>query len=159
MRSVAWVDLLAPDDPWASYARTAVVIARPGGPNLAIEAAPPGSVGSWPWATDRAVHVLTAWDPGDARPGEKENRRRQAAIEADLRLLEPDELRPAVGVDAVLGHREEGVAVRGLDVDAVLGLGARYGQDAIFEWTPDEWAIVACRGDRRVAFGWTITPG
>jgi hypothetical protein len=37
-------------------------------------------------------------------------------------------------------------------------LGARYGQDAVFVWTPAEWAIVACTGGRRVASGWQLVP-
>jgi hypothetical protein len=56
------------------------------------------------------------------------------------------------------GHREEGMAVSGLALDEVLDLGARYGQDAVFEWTPPAWAVVACRGDRRSDFGWAATP-
>jgi hypothetical protein len=158
VRSVGWVDLLASDDPWAGYARTVVVIARPGASNLGVAAAPLGSVGAWPWAFDGAVHILTAWDPGEVRPGEKENRRRQAALDADLRLLAPGEMWAAIGTDQFSGHREEGVAVGGLDADAVLALGARYGQDALFEWTRDEWAIVACRGERRAVFGWSLRP-
>ena len=152
------MELLPPDDPWASYARTVVVIVRPATCNLVVEAASPGEAGAWPWGTDDAVHVLTAWDPGDARPGEEVNRASQAALEAELEVLAPDELWNAVGVDHVSGHREEGVAVCGLTLDAVLELGSRYGQDAIFEWTPEAWAVVACRGDRRVDFGWSATP-
>jgi len=157
-RNVDGVELLAPDDPWGRYARTVVVIVRPATNNLVVEAAPPGQTGVWPWPAGDAVHVLTAWDPGDARPGEEENRAHQAALEAELRKLGPHELWDAVGVDPESGHREEGVAVCGLTLDAVLDLGARYGQDAVFEWTPAAWAVVACRGDRRSDFGWAATP-
>jgi hypothetical protein len=159
MRNVGRVDLVAPDDPWASYARTVVTIARHDATDLVVEAAPPCSIGAWPWASARVVHVLTAWDPGDARPGDEENRRRQAALEVDLAPLAPEDSWPAVGVDPVSAHREEGVAVSGLDVALVMELGVRYGQDAIFEWTPAEWAIVACRGERRAAFGWSVAGG
>lgn len=152
------MELLPPDDPWASYARTVVVIVRPGATNLVVEAAPPGQTAAWPWPADDAVHVLTAWDPGDARPGEEQNRANQAALEAELGHLGPNGRWDAVGVDLVSGHREEGVAVCGLTLDAVLDLGARHGQDAIFEWTPPAWAVVACRGDRRVDLGWVVTP-
>jgi hypothetical protein len=152
------VDLLPPDDPWTSYARTVVVIVRPGATNLVVEAVPPGRSAAWPWPDDAAVHVLTAWDPGDARPGEDQNRANQAALEAELGERGPDELWSAVGVDPVSGRREEGVVVRGLALDDVRDVGARYGQDAVFEWTPATWAIVACRGDRRVDLGWTATP-
>jgi len=109
------------------------------------------------------VHILTAWDPGDARPADAENRANQSALEAELRASSSgpalDELWDAVGVDPVSGHREEGVAVRGLTLDTVRHLGARYGQDAVFEWTPQSWAVVACDGDRRSDFGWVVTPG
>ncbi|HEX4174749.1 MAG TPA: DUF3293 domain-containing protein [Acidimicrobiales bacterium] len=152
------MELLPPEDPWASYARTVVVIVRPDATNLAVEGAPPGQRGAWPWPTDAALYVLTAWDPGDARPTEDDNRTNQAALEAELRGLGPDELWDAVGVDPVSGHREEGVAVRGLPLGIVLDIGARYGQDAIFEWTPPAWGVVACDGDRRSDFGWTATP-
>jgi Protein of unknown function (DUF3293) len=152
------VELLPPDDPWAAYARTVVVIVRPDTTNLVVEAAPPGQTGAWPWPADDAVHILTAWDPGDARPGEEENRANQEALEAELRDRGARALWDAVGVDPVSGHREEGMAVSGLALDEVLDLGARYGQDAVFEWTPPAWAVVACRGDRRSDFGWAATP-
>ena len=45
--------------------------------------------------------------------------------------------------------------MRGLPEADVLALGARYGQDAVFAWTPAEWAIVACRGGRRLASAWS----
>jgi hypothetical protein len=152
------VELLPPDDPWASYARTVVVIVRSDTSNLVVEAASSGQTGAWPWAGDGAVHILTAWDPGDTRRSEGENRANQEALEAALKDLAPDERWDAVGVDPVSGHREEGVAVRGLTLDAVVELGARCGQDAVFEWTPRGWTVVACRGDRRCDFGWTATP-
>lgn len=152
------MDLLAPDDPWAGYARTVVVIVRPDAPDLVVSAAPAGGTGAWPWTAGDAVYVLTAWDPGVARPGEIENRRRQADLEGEIQALAPSEMWTAVGVDRVSEHREEGAAVRGLDLDVLVALGARYGQDAIFEWTPREWAIVACRGGRREAFGWSVSP-
>ena len=71
------MELLAPDDPWAGYARTVVVIVRPDAPNLVVAAAAAGETGAWPWPAPDVVHVLTAWDPGDARRGDVENRRRR----------------------------------------------------------------------------------
>jgi Protein of unknown function (DUF3293) len=103
----------APDDAWAAYARTVVEIVRPEAANIVVEAAPPGRVGDWPWASRRPVHILTAWDPGDERPSEEQNRTRQAALEADLRAV-TDALWSTVGVDPVSMHREEGVAAHGV---------------------------------------------
>jgi hypothetical protein len=149
---------LADDDPWASYARTVVVVTRPGETNLVVRPAPPEETGRWPWASDAAWHILTAWDPGATRPSEEENRRGQAELEAQLRALGPAETWSVVGIDPVTTHREEGVAVCGIGIDAALRLAARFGQDAIFEWTPAGWAIAACRDERRAVFGWSLGP-
>jgi hypothetical protein len=145
----------APEDPWASYERTVVEILRPGGGILRVRSAPDADEAGWPWPDGQPVHLLTAWDPGLERPDRDVNRVRQAALEADLALLSVP-LLAAVGVDPATGRREEGVAVRGLPEAAALALGLRYGQDAMFAWTPAEWAIVACRGDRRLASGWSL---
>jgi hypothetical protein len=146
---------LAPGDSWAGYARTVVEILRPGLGHLVVRPARPGEVGAWPWVSRQPVHVLTAWDPGDERPGDADNRIRQAALEAELRPL-ATAMWIAMGHDPVTGHREEGVAVRGVPEDAVVALGRRYRQDAVFGWSPAEWAIVACFGERRVVLGWSF---
>jgi hypothetical protein len=145
----------APGDSFASYQRTVVEIRLPGGGSLSVRSAEDADATAWPWPTARPVHVLTAWDPGPARPGRTVNRARQAALEADLRRLDAV-LMPAVGVDPLTGRSEEGVAVRAVPEPTVLALGVRYGQDAVFAWTPAEWAVVACRGGRRLVSGWSL---
>jgi hypothetical protein len=145
------------DDRFMSYRRTVVGIARPGGSWLRVRPAREPDAAGWPWPDRRPVHILTAWDPGSERPGEAINRARQAGLEADLeRLALP--YASAVGVDPTTGRREEGVAVRDALESTVAALAADYGQDAIFAWTPEEWAIVACRGGRRLTSGWSILP-
>jgi uncharacterized protein DUF3293 len=146
---------LASGDPWVSYGRTVVEILRPAEGTLTVRSAPGVVTASWPWPARQPVHILTAWDPGPERPGLVVNRARQAALESDLRPLAVA-LVAAVGVDPVTGRREEGVAVLGVAESAVLVLGARYGQDAVFAWTPAEWSIVGCRGDRRITSGWAL---
>jgi hypothetical protein len=145
----------APVDPLASYRRTVVEILRPGGGSLRVRSAPDAGEAGWPWPDGRPVHLLTAWDPGLERPARDINRVRQATLEAELGALSVP-LLAAVGVDPVTGRREEGVAVRGLPEAEVLALGERYGQDAVFAWTPAEWAIVACRGGHRLASAWSL---
>lgn len=145
----------ASGDPWVSYRRTVVEITLPEEGTLTVRSAPVAEVGTWPWPTEDPVHVLTAWDPGPARPGPAVNRARQAALEDDLRPLAATMV-AAVGVDPVTGHREEGVAVRGVDESVVLALGARYDQDAIFAWTPETWSIVGCHDGRRIMSGWAL---
>jgi hypothetical protein len=143
------------EDAWASYQRTVVEILRPEAGSLRVRSAPAADETRWPWPDERPVHLLTAWDPGSERPGLEVNRVRQAALEVDLGQLSVP-LSVAVGVDPVTGRREEGVAVQGLPEAQVLALGERYGQDAVFAWTPAEWAIVACRGGRRLASAWSL---
>jgi hypothetical protein len=145
----------APAEHWDLYRRTVVDIERHDGSSLRISSAVNAEEAGWPWPDERPVHVLTAWDPGVERPARDVNRVRQAALEADLGVLSV-RLLAAVGIDPVTGRREEGVAVRGLPEAKVLALGERYGQDAVFAWTPAEWAIVACQGGRRQASGWSL---
>ena len=121
---------------------------------LRVQADPTGRVGHWPWDSPQPVHLLTAWNPGRERPGEAANRERQAKLEADLVRLAPAGW-PARGTLPGTGEYDEGLAVQGLTVDQARVLGARYGQDAVFEWTPADWTIVGCYEDRRVVFGWT----
>jgi hypothetical protein len=146
----------ASGDSWASYRRTVVEIRQPDGGSVVVRSAADADETRWPWPSAQPVYVLTAWDPGPERPGTAVNRARQAALEAALgRLAVP--LLSAVGVDPVTGRREEGVAVRAVPESEVLALGDRFGQDAVFAWTPTAWTLVACRGGRRLASGWSLT--
>jgi hypothetical protein len=150
--------LLAPGDPWETYTRTVVEIVLPGGA-VVVRAAPVGTAGEWLFESREPVFILTAWDPGAERPSTEENRMRQSALMEDLRRWS-DTMWPALGVDPLSAHREEGVAVSGLSTAEAVALGARFRQDAIFVWTPEEWVILACAGGRRLASGWSLTdPG
>jgi hypothetical protein len=148
------------DDSWTAYARLVVEIAWPAGGTLRVRPAPTPDSDRWPWPDGSPVHILTAWNPGRQRPGPEQNRVRQAALEAELAVPGVDgsglELLTAVGVDPVTGDLDEGVAVRGARESAMAALGARYGQDAIFAWAPEEWAIVACRSGHREVGGWSV---
>jgi Protein of unknown function (DUF3293) len=146
---------LSSADPWVSYGRTVVDVLRPEEGTLTVRSAPGADTASWPWPTEQPVHILTAWDPGPERPGPVVNRARQAALEIDLRPMALT-LMAAVGVDPVTGRREEGVAVIGVAESVVLAVGACYGQDAVFAWTPATWSIVGCQGGRRITSGWAL---
>lgn len=145
---------MALPDAWAAYARLVVTIE---GPRASMEIRPDalGSVGSWPDELRAPIHILTAWDPGASRPGLGVNRRRQHELEAELPSLVSG-LWPARGHDPVEAAGDEGVAVAGLDVEQALGFARRYGQDAIFEWTPTRWSIVSCGTEPRLDAGWTL---
>jgi Protein of unknown function (DUF3293) len=142
-----------PDDTWDSYQRAVVGIRLPGGGCLWVGPAVGADEARWPWPTALVVHVFTAWDPGLERLGRTVNRERQASLEGDLRRLAVPFL-PAVGVDPETGRWDEGVAVHALAEREVLALAGRYGQDAVYAWTPAEWAVVACDGGWRLASGW-----
>ncbi len=152
--------LLPEHDPWSAYVRLAVEIRRAPHDVLVVQAARKGKTGRpWPWPDTQPVHVMTAWDPGGERPGVGTNRRRQAALEEELRTLAASasiSTWPASGHDPDTGYQDEGVAVLGLEEAAARALAARHRQEAIFSWSPEEWAIVASTGGRRVSFGWTL---
>jgi len=98
---------------------------------------------------------MTAFDPGGERLSVKTNRERQEALEDDLGKLSLKRW-PTVGWDAQSGHREEGVAVAALLEGEAISLGARYGQEAIFAWTPTAWVTLSCTDERRREAGWTL---
>jgi len=147
---------VAVEDPWFGYANTVVEVMSPDAV-VVVHAAEAGDVGVWPWASEAALFVLTAWDPGDARDSVEVNRARQSALDAELRPR-AESIWRAQGFDPSTGYRDDGVAVRGLAERDVCEVGARYGQDAVFAWTPSTWTIVACTGARRLPLGWRISP-
>jgi hypothetical protein len=142
------------DELWSAYARTLVTVHGPTG-SFEVHPAQPGQSGTWPSAFQPPLYIITAWDPGDDRPGDEVNRRRQAALEEDLRQLDVTTW-PAIGSDPETGHREEGVVVSGLSEPQAFELGRRYDQDAIFNWTPADWVILSCGDDRRHELGWLL---
>jgi hypothetical protein len=141
------------DEQWAEYTRTIVQIALAGGTSIEIHPAEEGEVGRWPPGFVAPVLIFTAWDPGDARPGETTNRMRQHSLESELRTLGAT-IWFTVGRDPLSDHREEGVAVIGLSEETVLDMARRYGQSAIFVLTPDAWTTVSCVDGSRRAIGW-----
>ncbi|MGP0032900.1 MAG: DUF3293 domain-containing protein [Acidimicrobiales bacterium] len=145
------------DTLWAEYAKTIVEIALPGAGGLRIHPAPRGTVGIWPAVFSAPIFVMTAWDPGADRLSVRANRERQATLEGELHQRSV-ELWSAVGWDPDSEHREEGVAVSGLSEEEATTIGARYGQHAIFRWTPAAWLILSCVDVRRHEAGWSIEP-
>ena len=140
------------DTRFAGYRRARVVFAPLGGARLVVRpAAQPG-----PYPVDGSpVHVLTAHDPGAARLGDAENRRRQRALEAELAAAGLTVARAVASAEDGT-HAEESAAVVGWDDDAALALARRYGQDAIFRWSPDAWEVVPCDGGPPLTSGWTV---
>ena len=124
-------------------------------PVLRIAPAPRRYVGLWPVGLRDPVFVLTVWNPGDSRFSVDENRARQVALESELSGMTAG-FWPAVGWAEDSNQREESVAVTGVTESEAVALGARYGQVALFAWTPAAWCVVSCIGDRRIESGWSL---
>lgn len=89
-----------------------------------------------------AIYIVTAHNPGQLLTPD-ENSARQAELVAALDDLGL-EAWPAIGRDRGNVHSEPSLAIRGLELDAARRLGLRFGQDAIFEWTRESWAVIPC---------------
>jgi len=124
---------------WQQYCETIVEIeVEPGrwvdlnGPD-AVEAVP----------LDTPVYVLTAWNPY----GQDQDEELNEAAQRDLigRLSDRNlGLTPAMGRSVDRSHREQSVAVTGLDRASACALGRHYRQEAIFEIDADTITVVAC---------------
>ncbi|WP_248960196.1 DUF3293 domain-containing protein [Sphaerisporangium perillae] len=116
-------------------------------------AAPGVRTGATPFG-DVTLHVITGFNPGGRMAAAAVNARAQTALVAELDALGLT-WRPAVGGDFTAGHAEDSVAVAGLDDRKARAIGRRYGQDAIFAWTPDAWHLLSCQDGRTATSGWT----
>ena len=95
-------------------------------------------------AADRgALHVITAWNPGDERPTADENDQRNALLHADLVARGFDPL-PALGSDPASTHAEASWAVMGMSDADACALGAKYGQVAVFRITAERQTVLGC---------------
>ncbi|MEU6810512.1 DUF3293 domain-containing protein [Streptomyces sp. NPDC046831] len=124
---------------WERYRRTVVEIRFPDH-TVRVEPRPRGTVGGlFPalpeYAGIAALHVVTACDPHGRPALAEDNARAQVQLvdELDRRGLA---WWPAAGGDAHGTHIEQSIAVAGLSDSAARELGRRFGQDAVFAWTP-----------------------
>ncbi|MET8534262.1 DUF3293 domain-containing protein [Streptomyces sp. NPDC005065] len=146
----------APDAPqnWELY-RHSVVDIHFHDRTVRVEPRSPGTTeGSFPEPVGNAtLHVITAWNPRGRTASADYN-----AHAHGLLLDELDRQRliwwPAAGGDACGTHVEESVAVAGMSDGTARELGRRFGQDAIFTWTPDAWRVSACDSDTVAVSGW-----
>jgi hypothetical protein len=140
---------------WEAYITTEVSIGAPGGAVRVFPAPPLQASGQYPDAEGRAIAVITAHNPGGVIAAAADNDRAQRALEEELaRMGLP--CWPAAGADPDWTHVEPGVAVPGMAEHDALGLGAKYGQEAIFMLTPASWKVIDCATGRRTVTGWVI---
>jgi hypothetical protein len=91
-------------------------------------------------------HVITGWNPGDARPSQAEN---EAANDRLRQMLATRGLQPvrAIGADPDSDHAEESWAVAGLDDQEARAIGAEFGQVAVFRIADGAQTVLACTED------------
>jgi hypothetical protein len=94
-------------------------------------------------ATLGAIHILTAWNPGDDSPTPEEN---DAANEGLRLVLESEGCHPlpALGSDPNSDHAEESWCVAGLSDERARAIGAQFRQWAVFRITATEQTVLGC---------------
>jgi hypothetical protein len=130
---------------WPHYLRAVVDIAFPRH-SLRVTAGPfDGGVSSLPHPLDGAgtIHIVTAFNPRGRKASTHTNLRAQHELlhSIGLRRLQ---WWPAVGGDPAGTHAEISAAVVGMDDAQARALGRRFGQDAVFAWSPASWRLLAC---------------
>ncbi|MGW3853079.1 DUF3293 domain-containing protein, partial [Streptomyces fagopyri] len=141
---------------WPNYLRAVVDIAFPTY-SMRVAPGPLDGVTGLPYPLDSAhtIHIITAFNPHGRHITARANLRAQHEL---LRSIGPHGLRwwPAVGGDPVGTHVEISAAVVGLDDARARSLGRRFGQDAVFAWSPTSWRLLACAGTAHdtVLTGW-----
>ena len=137
-----------------AYARAVVRIGGlAGAPDVVLSPRPDGVVEGLRPVGRAPLHVLTAHDPGSVRLTPAENAGRNHALRAALDRLPRWR---TVASDPTGDHAEEGVLVAGLGDASARHLGRRFGQVAVFRWTPWTWSVLACGGGSVVDRGWRL---
>ena len=96
------------------------------------------------------IHVITAWNPGDARPSFEINEARNEQLRAEISAKGFDALE-ALGSDPNSPHAEKSWAVVGMTDDTAIELGKKYGQVAIFRITPTLQSVLGCLAEWEVS--------
>ena len=138
---------------WSEYANAHARLHLPDGSTL--EAGPiqgATNQGTFADPAGRTIHVITADNPGRDVSAE-------VNMSAHRQLLErADELHwdylHAHGGDPAWTHVEACIAALGADLEDVLRVGRDFAQDAIFEWTPQQWSLVMCDESMRADYAW-----
>lgn len=138
-------------EPWSDFARAVVRIELPTG-SYRIEPRDPVELGEFP--LDAPVHIVTAYNPAGLVADDADNRRRHDELR---RAVSGRVTYPTVGSAPDGSLAEPGRAIAGLDLAAALELGRRFGQRAIYEWSPDGLRIVGVDEPLTRSMGWVLT--
>lgn len=98
------------------------------------------------------IHVITAWNPGDERPGGEVNDAQNKQLHADISAMGLEVLE-ALGSDPNSTHAEKSWAVIGLTDKIAIELGKKYGQVAVFRITESQQSVLGCLSEWEVSRG------
>lgn len=137
---------------WPFYLRAVVDIDFP---THSLRVAPtpvPHGVSGLPYPLPggRTIHIVTAFNPAGCEATAEANLRAQRELQHHVRVT-GRQWWPAVGGDRAGTHREISAAIAGLDDTQARALGRRFGQDAVFAWSPASWRLLACAPTARDA--------
>jgi hypothetical protein len=142
-----------PAEQWTLYQRALVDIDF-GSRTLRVSPGPPEqTAGFFPSRSGRTVHVVTAFNPGGRTATTADNDRAHHVLLGEIEERGTTWW-PATGGDAGGVHTETSVAVIGLSDGAACELGRRFGQDAVFAWTPGCRRLLSCFDDSSAESGW-----
>lgn len=96
-----------------------------------------------PHGLPAALAIITAWNPGAARPGEAENRGANLRLEAEIARRGATWF-PARGRDAAATHIEPSFAITGISPEDALDVGRQFGQAAIVYADGGRVALLWC---------------
>jgi len=100
--------------------------------------------GGWP----QSFYIITAYNPGKM-VGAEINAKADEALRKELNLAGSRCFR-ITGTSLDLKHQEQGWGVAGLSEERALGIGRRYGQNAIFEISTGVLSVIGCLSGERV---------
>lgn len=92
---------------------------------------------------DFAIHVITAWNPGDDRFDSVQNEERNQQLRAEIRALKC-KVFPARGSDTESDYYEDSWASIGLSDEQAIDLGRKYEQVAIFRIDSSRQRVLGC---------------
>lgn len=141
---------------WDAYAATRVEVRPLDSRAFVVTSARIGISGEWPFPAHAEAWVLTACNPRSVQLTDAVNAARHDQLRIDLAACGA-ELIETTGRDVVGDWQEPGYVVLGVPGHVALGLAERYEQNAVFHWTPTEWAIHGVLQPGHRVMGWTRT--
>ena len=142
-----------PAEQWALYQQAVVDIHFATRTQRVAPCAPGTTRGLFPVRSRETIHVLTAFNPAGRTVSPEDNERAHNVLLRELNRRSVTWWR-ATGGDPYGTHTEKSAAVIGLTEADAREIGQRFGQDAVFAWTPRTWRLLSCVSDQVQESGW-----